>query len=52
MDDSVTMEDEIGWAVKRLHNHCSGGTLGMRAEHLKGWLAAARKKYKEEAAAG
>ena len=24
----------------------------MRAEHLKGWLATARKKEKEEAAAG
>ena len=52
VDDSVTTEVEIQWAVKRLQNHLSGGPLGMQAEHLKGWLAAERKKEKEEAASG
>ena len=52
MDNSVPIEDEIEGAVKCLRNHRSGGILGMRSEHLKGWLAAARKKEKEEAEAG
>ena len=45
------MEDNIEWAVKRPQNHRSGGTSWMRSKHLKGWLAAARKNDKEEAAA-
>ena len=45
----VTTEDDIEWAVTRLCNHCSGGPSRMRAEHLKGWLAAVRKKEREEA---
>ena len=28
LDDSVTTEDEIEWAVKRLRNNCSGGAVG------------------------
>ena len=51
MDDSVPTEDKIEKAVKRLKNNCSGGPSGMRAEHLKGCLAASRKKDREEAAA-
>ena len=50
VDESVPTEDDIEWAVKRLQNHRSGGPSGMRAEHLKGWLAAPRKKEKEEGA--
>ena len=41
--DSVPTEDKIEWAVTRLRNHCSGGTSGMWAEHLKRWLVAAGK---------
>ena len=41
--DSVPTEDEIELVVTRLRNHCSGGPSGMRAEHLKRWLATARK---------
>ena len=52
VDDSVPTEDKIEWAVKQLQNQHSGGPSGMRAEYLKGWLAAASKKDKEEAAAG
>ena len=51
VDDSVPTEGNIEWAVKRLQNHRSEGSSRMRAEHLKGWLAAARNKDKEEAAA-
>ena len=50
MDDSVPTEDEIDWMVTRLHNHRSGGPSGMRDDHLKGGLAAARKKEMVEAA--
>ena len=52
VDELVPTEEEIEGAVKLLHNHHSGGTSGMRDEHLKGWLAAARKKYKEKVEAG
>ena len=52
VDDLVPTEDEIEWAVKGLQNHCSGGPSGIRAEHLKRWLAAARKAAKEETATG
>ena len=38
--DKVPDEGEIEWGVKRLRNNHSGGTSRMRAEHLKGWLAA------------
>ena len=51
MDDLVPTEEEIKGTVKLLHNHHSGGTSGMQDEHLKGWLEAARKNYKEEAEA-
>ena len=37
------MEDEIKDAVKKLSRNRSGGTLGMRAEHLKGWFAASNR---------
>ena len=47
VDDSVPTEEEIEWAVKRLQNYLSWGLSGMRAEHLKGWIAAARMKEKE-----
>ena len=52
VDDWVTTEDEIKGAEKHLHNHLSRGPSGMRAEHLKGRLTAARKKEKEEAEEG
>ena len=41
VDDSVTKEEDIAEAVKKLRRNRSGGASGMRAEHLKGWLAAA-----------
>ena len=51
MDDSVPTEYNIEWAVKRLINHRSGGNSGMRPEHLKGWLAVAKRKEREGVAA-
>ena len=42
VDDSVPMEDKIAEAVKKLRRNRSGGPLGILAEHLKGWLTAAK----------
>ena len=52
VDKSVPTEDDIEWALKILHNHRSGGPSGMRAKHLKMWLAAARKAAKDKTEAG
>ena len=41
IDDSVPTEDEIEAAVKKLRRNRSGGASRIRAEHIKGWLAAA-----------
>ena len=43
IDDSVPTEDEVEEAVKRLQRNRSGGPSRIRAEHIKGWLAAARR---------
>ena len=43
IDDSVPTEDEVEEAVKKLWRNRSGGPSGIRAEHVKGWLAAARR---------
>ena len=43
IDDSVTTEDEIAAAVKKLRRNRLGGPSRIRAEHIKGWLAAARR---------
>ena len=47
----VPEEEEIEWAVKCLRNNRAGGASRMRAEDLKGWLAAARQEEKEREAA-
>ena len=51
VEDGVPTEAEIEWAVKRLQNNRAGGPSRMRAEDLKGWLAAARRGEKEREAA-
>ena len=51
VEDGVPEEGEIEWAVKRLRNNRAGGPLRMRAEDLKGWIAAARRGEKEREAA-
>ena len=50
VEDKVLDEGEIEWEVKRLRNNPSRGLSRMRAEHLKGWLAAARRGEKGETA--
>ena len=52
VDDSVPEEGDIEWAVKSLRNNRSGGLSRMREEHVKRWLAAARKSEKERVTAG
>ena len=47
VEDGVPSEAEVEWAVKRLQNNRAGGPSRMRAEDLKGWLAAARRGEKE-----
>ena len=51
VEDGVPEEGEIEWAVKLLQNNRAGGPSRMRAEDLKGWLAAARRGEKEREAA-
>ena len=43
IDDSVPTEDKIAAAVKKLRRNRSGGLSRIRAEHIKGWLAAAKR---------
>ena len=43
VDDSVTKEDGIAEAVKKLRRKRSVGPLGTHAEHLKVWLAASNR---------
>ena len=50
VEDGVPSEEKIEWAVKRLCNNRAGGASRMRAEHLKGWLEAARRGKKGETA--
>ena len=43
IDESVPTEDKIAEAVTKLRRNRSGGPSRIRAEHLKGWLAAAKR---------
>ena len=43
IDDSVPTEDGIAETVKKLRRNWSGGPSSIRAEHLKVWLAAAKR---------
>ena len=47
----VPTEDEIKWAVTQLRNHHTRVPSRIWSKHLKGWLAAAREKGREEAVA-
>ena len=42
IDNLEPTEDEIAEAVKKLRRNRSGRPPRIRAEHLKGWLAAAK----------
>ena len=52
VDDLVPTEDDTKEAVKNLWRNISGGLLEMRAKHLKGWLAASKRKKREAAEKG
>ena len=43
INDSVPTEDEIAEAVTKLRRNRLGGASRNRAEHLKGWLVAAKR---------
>ena len=43
IDDSVPTEDVSAEVVTKLWRNWSGGPSRIRAEHLKGWLAAAKR---------
>ena len=43
INDSVPTEDNIAEAVTKLRRNRSGGPSRIRSEHLKGWLAAAKR---------
>ena len=47
VEDGVPEEGDIEWAVKRLQNNRARGTSRMRAEDLKGWLAASQRWEKK-----
>ena len=51
VDYLVPTEDKIELAVKRLRNHHSGEPSEIQAKHMKGWLAAANRKEREEVVA-
>ena len=44
VNDLVPTKDEIEESVKNLQRNRSGEASGMRAEHLKGWLAESKRK--------
>ena len=43
INDLVPTKDKIAEAVTKLSRNRSGGPSRIRAEHLKGWLAAAKR---------
>ena len=47
MEDGVPEEGEVEWAVKRLRNNRAGEPSQIRAEDLKGWIAAERRGEKK-----
>ena len=45
IDNSLPTEDEIAATVQKLRRNRSGGPLRICAEHIKGWLAAAKRVF-------
>ena len=43
VDYSVPEEEEIEWAMKRIHSKCSWVPSGMQEEHLRHWLKESRE---------
>ena len=38
VDDGVPEEDDVAWAVSRLHRNRARGPSGMRAKYLWSWI--------------
>ncbi len=46
--DAATMDAELQMVVQELRNICAAGTVGMKAEHLKEWLANVKWEEQED----
>ena len=44
VDDSITDEEEVAWAVLCFYRNRSRGPSGMRAEHLQSWMREATRE--------
>ena len=51
VDDLLSKEDKIKWAVQRLKDNYSIGPSGMRVEHLQQWLREVQNMESEETTA-
>ena len=49
VDDEISEDEEISWAVRSICQNRSGGPSGMRAEHLRQWLIAATRDNSPDA---
>jgi hypothetical protein len=49
--DEPPMEQEIRGVVGKLRNNCAVGAMGMKAEHLKGWLCGIKHEESENGVA-
>ena len=43
INDSIPMVENISWVVQQLKCHRSGGSSGMKAEHIQAWLEEATR---------
>ena len=43
INDSIPMVENISWVVQQLQCHRSGGSSGMKAEHIQAWLEEATR---------
>jgi hypothetical protein len=46
--DGALMDEELQMVVRELRNGCTAGTTGMKAEHLKEWLANVKQEEQED----
>ena len=49
VDYSVLDYNYIAWEVRRLHLNCSGGSSGMRVEHLFPWFQESTREKEPDA---
>jgi hypothetical protein len=48
INDAAPMEAELRMVVGELQNGQAAGTMGMKAEHIKGWLADIKREERED----